>query len=108
MLFLTLSPVREIQPSFLKTFLFHGIDKVVHAGIFTVLVILYYLSYKPKFIYIILLVAVIGILIEIFQKVLPTGRSFEWLDWLFDLLGGILGLLIINIDKYRRKKLSKC
>lgn len=99
----TLSPVKKIEPSFLQSLLFDGADKIVHAGIFTVLAVLYYISYKPKFIRILLLVAIVGILIEIFQKLLPTGRSFEWLDWIFDLLGGVLGLLIIYINSRKRK-----
>lgn len=98
-LYLTLSPIDEIRPSFLESFLFEGADKIVHAGIFTVLAVLYYITYKVKYLNILLIVAVIGILIEILQKELPTGRSFDWIDWVFDIFGGVIGIVIIHFAK---------
>jgi VanZ family protein len=35
-----------------------------------------------------------GIAIEVLQGILPTNRSPEWMDVVFDAIGTILGLLV--------------
>ncbi|MRJ07632.1 VanZ family protein [Ornithobacterium rhinotracheale] len=104
LLYLTLSPVDEIRPSFLEDYLFPGVDKVVHAGLFTTFSILFYLAFKKEGWCNLGLVAAVGILIEILQDTLPTGRSFEWNDWWFDILGGVVGLVLIKIYQKLRAK----
>lgn len=73
--YLTLSPVDEIRPSFLETYLFTGVDKVVHAGLFTTFSILFYLAFDKDEWLNLGLVAAVGILIEILQHLLPTGAQ---------------------------------
>ncbi|MGV4529686.1 VanZ family protein [Ornithobacterium rhinotracheale] len=102
--YLTLSPVDEIRPSFLETYLFTGVDKVVHAGLFTTFSILFYLAFDKDGWLNLGLVAAVGMLIEILQHLLPTGRSFEWDDWWFDILGGVVGIILIKIYQTLRAK----
>uniref|UniRef100_UPI0039A5E742 VanZ family protein n=1 Tax=Ornithobacterium rhinotracheale TaxID=28251 RepID=UPI0039A5E742 len=103
-LYLTLSPVDEIRPSFLETYLFSGVDKVVHAGLFITFSILLYLAFNKIGCLNLGLVAAVGMLIEILQHLLPTGRSFEWNDWWFDILGGVVGIILIKIYQTLRVK----
>lgn len=101
--YVTLSPAEEIRPSFIETYLFSGVDKVVHTGLFTLFSILFYLAFGRSYWLNLLFVSIVGILIEILQYLLPTGRSFEWNDWGFDILGGIIGLILIQIFVLKNK-----
>lgn len=100
MLCATLSPVKDIQPSFLKEYLlFKNIDKLIHALMFIPFGVLYYAVFFSKNRTILLIIALVGIIIELLQYILPTGRSFDWADWFFDILGGFFSLLLIFLLK---------
>lgn len=106
-LLLTLMPASDIPDTALS-----GIphfDKLVHAGIFAVFVVLWYgalfrasaLSAKkgrrplrpPTLLAGIILIAlVLGLLIEIVQKDWKIiHRDFDWYDWLADAIGAFVG-----------------
>ncbi|MEO6135992.1 MAG: VanZ family protein [Ginsengibacter sp.] len=75
-------------------------DKLVHAGIFGVLVFLFCvpyfklnISFKQKnqhFIRVCLAAIVWGIAVEIIQKYFVPGRSFDLLDWAADTAGVLI------------------
>lgn len=70
-------------------------DKVIHLVIFLVLTFLMYLSYpKLSAIFLIIIMSGYGLLIEVLQHSLPTGRSFDWYDWLFDIFGVLIGIVL--------------
>lgn len=90
---------------------FEGIDKVVHGGMFFVLAILsswgFYkqnmfgsLSRRSGW-YALLLCILYGGLIEVLQGTIFTYRSADWLDWLFDIGGALLGLWVFSLLKKR-------
>ena len=83
---------------------FDFIDKVIHLLIFLVLAVLFKLSYpKIKYYNAILVLSFYGLAIEILQQILPTGRSFDLYDWIFDILGVLIG---ITLTKFIFKKLK--
>lgn len=111
MLVLTLLPSPDFPHTFLSTIPFF--DKMVHAGIFGLFVILWYAgAYKslrtkdgkggiphPMTLLarVILAAIVLGLLIEVVQKEWRTiQRDFEWFDWIADILGAFLGGAIAN------------
>ena len=75
-------------------------DKLVHAGAFmawTLATGITWRAFQPKRASLnVLIVAplLFGVGIEILQGILPTNRSPEWMDIVFDALGTFLGLLI--------------
>jgi VanZ family protein len=81
------------------------LDKLAHMILFGVTVILIaYGSYRKhqklswgKLTLITLLTASYGLLIEFFQRSFTTSRSFDWYDFLADLIGAILGALIFQL-----------
>lgn len=99
-------------------------DKLVHAGIFAVFVILWYgallkfrndtklenpLPVQPLTLLakIILLAVILGFLIEVIQKDWKTiHRDFEWFDWLADTIGAFFGGAIA-VELFRIKSPSK-
>ena len=72
-------------------------DKWVHIGIFTG--ILFFWSWalqllKRNSLLILFIVALLyGLLVEIVQDQFIPNRSFDWKDWVADLVGSIIGLL---------------
>lgn len=85
-------------------------DKVVHAGLFGGIIFLFCMpyfkapiSYRQKlnyFIWISSAAIVWGISIELIQKFLVPGRSFDLSDWLADSIGVLIALwLCIKIVK---------
>ena len=78
-------------------------DKVKHFGAYLVLSFLlnfaihfqkkYKISTKYSASFTFIIIFVYGLLDEIHQIFIP-GRYFEWLDFLSDLLGGMIGILI--------------
>lgn len=104
-LVITLIPLSPERPGFLQRFLFEDIDKVIHAGLFFILVILQRLAYPHTSIWkAVALLFAYGLLIEILQHILPTGRSFDWWDWIFDGIGVIFGALLF--EYFGRKVLT--
>lgn len=90
---------------------FDGIDKVVHAGMFFVLGILSYWGFSEQKRwksgsrhagwYALLLCMLYGGLIEVLQGLVFTYRSADWIDWLFDIAGALLGLWVFGLVKKR-------
>ncbi len=88
--------------SFPKEFLILT-DKVKHFGAYLLLSILlnFALHFQTKFpilskfsaAFTLLIVSIYGLFDEIHQIFIP-GRYFEWLDFLADLIGGIVGIAI--------------
>lgn len=90
---------------------FEGIDKVVHGCLFFVLSILScwgffrqnrFKSLSRYAVWYALLVCILyGGLIEILQGTFFTYRSADWMDWVFDIAGALLGLWVfIFFKKY--------
>lgn len=104
----TLTPLDGIPPIDIG---FDFIDKIIHLIIFLVLTILSYFAY-PNFNRWINLawLVLFGLIIEILQHALPTGRSFDWYDWIFDILGVIIAFAICyytGLLNYIKKKLDR-
>ena len=77
-------------------------DKVMHVGAFmawTLATGITWRAFQPKRVSLAILIIVpllFGIAIEILQGILPTNRSPEWIDIIFDALGTFLGILIYS------------
>lgn len=98
----TLMPLDNIQP----VISFNFIDKIIHFVYFLLLAVSLMLAYpRISVSYSILFLSIFGLLIEIFQHYLPTGRSFDWYDALFDSLGAIAGVLLTQ--KFARFFMNK-
>lgn len=104
-LLLCLSPNSEL-PHFDWSELL-SFDKVVHAALFCILVLLLivgfkrqYFSYRLRY-YARSMSLVVGgfygLLIEILQLITGTGRSFDWLDVIADLFGCFLGVIFFRL-----------
>lgn len=70
-----------------------NIDKFEHAGIFLLFALLW-LKAGRSITWVLIVGAAYGMGIEIFQGVMPIGRSFDWFDALADVVGAGLGVLI--------------
>lgn len=112
-LLLTLMPASDVPNTFMSRI--PHFDKLVHAGIFALFVILWYACIRKYFIVkypadhnkyfhpikalalIILIAILLGILIEITQKIWTSiHRDFEWFDWVADIIGAFFGGAIAN------------
>lgn len=92
--------------SFGSLFNFEGADKVVHFFMYLALTIIYILDYaKARMphhakldveIVLTILAISIGVIMELLQEFLGTGRSFELLDAVADAIGAIVALLLIE------------
>lgn len=93
MLYATLASVPNIKdkPSFLEI---EDADKIVHFGIFLVFTYFFHLAYKLPIVWIWAIGIIWGILIEILQEKMGLGRSFDWFDWFFDILGVFSGTFL--------------
>lgn len=105
MLVLTLLPSPDFPHTFLSSIPYF--DKMVHAGIFGLFVILWYAgAYKSRqkegeakalhpmtlLARVIVAAIVLGLIIEVVQKEWRTiQRDFEWFDWIADILGAFFG-----------------
>ena len=75
-------------------------DKVMHIGAFmawTLATGITWRAFQPKRVSLAIIIIVpllFGIAIEILQGILPTNRSPEWIDIIFDAVGTFLGILI--------------
>ncbi|UNY99258.1 VanZ family protein [Zhouia spongiae] len=77
-------------------------DKVVHAGIYFVFSVLWYLVLvkrvkKHLFLKIVAISALYGIVIEVFQYIMPYNRSFELLDIVANCCGILLGIVAVKL-----------
>jgi VanZ family protein len=94
--------------------LFPGADKLVHMCMYLGLSVLACWSYdishhRMKFMYLLLAgVFMYGVLMEILQRTMHNGRSFDFKDMIANLTGAILGLLIYKfLDKLRENALAR-
>ena len=75
-------------------------DKLVHAAAFmawTLATGITWRAFQPQRLSLTVLIVaplLFGVAIEVLQGILPTNRSPEWMDVVFDALGTFLGLLI--------------
>ena len=99
LIILSAVPVNDF--SFPKFQLF-GIDKLAHFIMYLFLTILWYYSaenfYSSKF-KLLFLSIFFGLLLEIFQHILPYGRYFDLADILANTLGVIFGIIILYCIK---------
>lgn len=71
-----------------------GFDKIGHFGLFFIWAFLL-TSYKKSNLLLVCLTGIaLGLGIEVLQKVMPMGRSFEWWDLVADALGVISGGIV--------------
>ncbi|MCW3161912.1 VanZ family protein [Chryseobacterium oryctis] len=79
-------------------FMFNGIDKVLHLGIFAMLGFCLKAAFpKIKFSYFFQIILIYAFLTEIFQEEMGLGRSMETLDIVADTLGCLLGYYIYKL-----------
>lgn len=77
--------------------MFSGIDKVLHVSIFTLLGILFTLSFlKIKFLTYIYVMLIYAFLTEILQEEMNFGRSAEFFDLIADTTGFLLGYFFVK------------
>jgi len=89
MLALTLSPSLNELPSA------NHLDKLYHAVGFTLFALLYRLAYPKLAVWMTFVVGLIlGMGIEIAQLYVP-GRSFDWWDWVADVVGLLVGRIAL-------------
>jgi len=109
-LILTLLPAPDLPHTFFSAIPYF--DKMVHAGIFGLFVILWYAgayksyrtktaekSYHPMTLLarVILAAVLLGLIIEVVQREWTSlHRDFEWFDWIADILGAFFGGAIAN------------
>lgn len=70
-----------------------NIDKFEHAGIFMLFALLW-LNAGQSIRWVLLVGAAYGMALEIYQGIMPIGRSFDWFDEAADIAGTVLGVLI--------------
>jgi VanZ family protein len=106
-----------MNPSSFPKVSVRNIDKVVHTIMFLGLAgVIFFdstrylrvpISNKRLFLGVFLFPALLGGLIEILQGALTTTRSADWFDFLFDVIGALLGVgiaLLINRYFLEKKK----
>jgi len=85
-------------------------DKIVHAILYFMFIVLSYKSLHTKYrnsksvAFIVLLSLIIGISIEILQGAITVSRSFDLFDIVANFFGSLIGILLISIKKYITQK----
>jgi VanZ family protein len=74
-----------------------GFDKVIHVGMFVGWAFLWMMLYPKKITLLFLIGIAFGILMEVFQHLLPYERTFDWWDVLADGVGTIVGTVFFII-----------
>ncbi len=82
--------------------LFDGVDKVVHAGLFIGLTLLWLAAAKAgcwqtSVFKMAVFLSLYGLLIELVQWQWIVGRAGDWLDWLVDTIGIMLGVWLFPL-----------
>lgn len=78
-------------------FMFPGIDKVLHLGIFAALGFTFMAVFpKIRFGLFMQLMMIYGLLTEILQEEMQWGRSLEGLDLVADILGVLIGYFVFR------------
>jgi VanZ family protein len=96
-----------------KIEVFKGFDKLVHFCLYFGLTMLASWTFnaelkRSRIIYIILLSATFGMLMEVVQLEMQLGRSFEWTDELSNIFGSLLGAFVYKlIADFHRKEEGK-
>jgi VanZ family protein len=84
-------------------------DKWVHLGLFLILFFLFSwagnISHRNQLYLLFTTLVVYGITIEIFQDQLVSNRSFDWGDWVADILGALIGIWVWKM--FRRAYVKK-
>ena len=82
-----------------------GFDKIVHAGLFGVWIVLWLLALPEKTRFLIMLGMAYGLGLEVYQQLLPFDRTFDWWDAAADAVGVFLGYLFKSkvIDRYLQR-----
>lgn len=101
-LFFTLSPE---APDAVPLIDLPHFDKVGHFGLFFILAVLLYMALKPfspffRTIFFLSYCAVLGAATEYLQTRIPE-RSGDWLDFIADIAGSVVGFLIISYINFR-------
>jgi VanZ family protein len=86
-------------------------DKVAHFGAYGVFALLLSVTFaehriKRAVLYAIFIAASYGVLMEVLQGISGTGRHFDPVDMVANLLGAVLGGLVFYLFKLLRKKTS--
>ena len=86
--------------------LFPGEDKLIHAGLYFILVVLLlWTFYDRKNILWLLFTFVIfwGFMMEVTQLLMHAGRNFSFFDMLANITGAFLGVLVFKILRAKMK-----
>jgi len=99
------------MPSVPDWFSLFSPDKVAHFGAYGVFALLLSVTFaehriKQAVLYAVLLAASYGALMEILQGISGTGRQFDPVDMVANLLGAILGGLVYYLFTLLKKKAS--
>jgi VanZ family protein len=91
--------------------LFPGADKIVHTCMYLGLAMLFCWSMHAEirrvWYYLIILFSIgWGAMMELFQFLMHSGRSFEFNDMLGNILGSLIGVFIYSLVAQRKKKLD--
>jgi VanZ family protein len=83
-----------------------GFDKILHFGVYGLLVILCYISLthqsklalfsKSPYLWAVIITSIYGLTDEIHQYFVPN-RSCEFQDWIADFIGALIGILLIKM-----------
>ena len=78
-------------------FMFNGIDKLMHLGVFSMLGFCFLAAIpRIKFYYFIQIMIIYGLATEILQDEMHLGRSLEGLDLVADTIGVLIGYVIFQ------------
>lgn len=79
-----------------------NLDKIEHIVVFLIVSIAGCLAFKNKISLVVVGLTIFGAIIEVLQAIFTTTRTGDAYDWLADIVGILLGLMIIAI--YRQFK----
>jgi len=99
---LSLLPKSSIDTGSLK--LFKGADKIVHFGMYAILMFLWMIAIKKntkpnrnnRVLYAVIFSVVLGIMLELMQKYLVIGRSFDTFDIIANITGVTFVIIFLN------------
>lgn len=107
--FITLMPGKYIPPVSIWDFV--AFDKFIHAGVFAVLVILFMYGFVRQYDikvtrsypgWIALAICVpYGLMLELMQELLLSDRYFEWYDFMANVAGCVLGIIIFKFVRFK-------
>lgn len=82
-----------------------GFDKVVHAGLFGVWIVLWLLATRGNALICVAAGIAYGVALEFYQQLLPFDRTFDWWDALADAVGVLIGYYFktLIIDRYLQR-----